>query len=127
LLKDSVESTRVDKWLWAVRIFPTRTSATEACDGGHVKINGEAAKPASKVKPGDRVVAWAAKRERVLEVVSLLEKRVGAPVATTCFVDHSPPPPEKDDLFGLPIFERDRGRGRPTKRDRRQLDRLRRD
>jgi hypothetical protein len=72
---------------------------------------------------GDRVEARLHDRERICEVATLVAKRVGAPVAETCFVDHSPPPPAKDDY--VPLFERDRGTGRPTKRDRRQLDRLR--
>jgi ribosome-associated heat shock protein Hsp15 len=121
-----VESTRVDRWLWAVRIFPTRTSATSACDGGHVKINDVAAKPAAKIKPGDRVEAFAGRRLRILEVVAVIDKRVGAPVAVTCFADHSPPPPSDDDPFAGVSFRRDPGTGRPTKRDRRQLDEFRR-
>jgi ribosome-associated heat shock protein Hsp15 len=120
-------STRVDKWLWAVRLFPTRTSATTACDGGHVKINGTPAKPSTKVAVGDRVEAYAAKRQRIVEITAILEKRVGAAIAMTCFVDHSPPPPKDEDLFAGVVFRRDPGQGRPTKRDRRQLDELRRD
>jgi ribosome-associated heat shock protein Hsp15 len=89
-----------------------------------VKINGAPAKPSSSVKVGDRIEARLNQRERIADVVTVLAKRVGAPVAATCFVDHSPPPPERDPL-SPPIFERDRGAGRPTKRDRRQLDKLR--
>jgi ribosome-associated heat shock protein Hsp15 len=76
------------------------------------------------VKVGDRVEARIADRQRVVEVVQVINKRVGAAVAAECLVDHSPPPPSSD---GVPVFRRDRGAGRPTKRDRRQLDRLRRD
>lgn len=117
-----VESVRVDTWLWAVRIFPTRTAATEACRGGHVRIGGVRAKPASPVGVGDRVEAYAG-RSRVLEVTTLLEKRVGAPVAATCFVDHSPPPPQRRRQPRVAV--RERGAGRPTKRERREIDRLR--
>ncbi len=88
-----------------------------------MKVNGKAAKPATPVKVGDRIEAYLHDRERVLEVSTLIVKRVGATVAVDCFVDHSPPPPEREELG--PNFERDRGAGRPTKRDRRQLDRLR--
>ena len=114
---------RVDAWLWAVRLFKTRSAATDACRGGHVKVNGSTAKAATPVTVGDRVEATVGRRLRELEVVELLQKRVGAPVAAAAYVDHSPPPPPKDEELA-PLF-RERGAGRPTKRDRRQLDRLR--
>lgn len=113
----------MDQWLWAVRMTKTRSDAAAACRGGHVKVNGKAAKPATSVKVGDRVTAHLHDRERVLEVTALLVKRVGAAVAVECYVDHSPLPPERE--HAAPVFERERGAGRPTKRDRRQLDRLR--
>ena len=118
-----VEQTRIDRWLWAVRIYRTRTAATEACRGGHVEVNRSSAKPATPVRRGDRVTVRMAGRVRELEVVDLVDKRVGAQVAATCLVDHSPPlgrdaPP--------PPFARAPASGRPTKRDRRELDRLRR-
>jgi ribosome-associated heat shock protein Hsp15 len=105
-------------------MFKTRSIATAACKGGHVRINGSAAKPASAVKVGDRVEARVADRERVLEVVKLIDKRVAAPVAAECIVDHSPPPPEREHV--VPVFRRDPGTGRPTKKDRRSIDRFRR-
>jgi ribosome-associated heat shock protein Hsp15 len=101
----------------------TRSDAAAACRGGHVKVNGKAAKPATPVKVGDRIEAHLHDRERILEVTTLIVKRVGAAVAVDCFVDHSPPPPERE--VDVPVFQRDRGAGRPTKRDRRELDRLR--
>jgi ribosome-associated heat shock protein Hsp15 len=104
-------------------LYKTRGAATEACRGGHVRINGSPAKPAATVRAGDRVEATAHGRHRVLEVVRVIDKRVGAPVAAECLVDHSPPPPPKDAR--QPVFARDPGAGRPTKRDRRQLDRFR--
>ncbi|HEY3240840.1 MAG TPA: RNA-binding S4 domain-containing protein [Acidimicrobiia bacterium] len=118
-----MEGTRVDRWLWAVRLYKTRAQATEACAAGHVKVNGASAKPATPVRVGDRVEARLHHRDRVLEVVRLIDKRVGAPVAAECLVDHSPPPPPKDETF--PFFAREPGAGRPTKRDRRRLDRFR--
>ena len=118
-----MERTRVDRWLWSVRLYPTRSAATDAVRGGHVRINDSPAKPASQVKVGDRVSARAHGRDRVLEVVRVIDKRVGAPVAAECVIDHSPPPPPKD--HDAPAFVRDRGSGRPTKRDRRALDRFR--
>jgi ribosome-associated heat shock protein Hsp15 len=117
-------STRVDKWLWAVRMYKTRTDATDACRAGHVKVNHVNAKPATLVKPGDRVEALAPSGDRRLEVTSILEKRSGAAMAQACYIDHTPaPPPEEKDQLN---FVRERGAGRPTKRDRRQLDQARR-
>ncbi len=116
-------SARVDRWLWSVRVFKTRSAAAAACTGGHVRVNGRRAKPAQAVRAGDRVEARVGERERVLEVVRPVEKRVGAAVAAECFVDHSPPPPER--VTPEPAGRRDRGSGRPTKRDRRRIDRLR--
>jgi ribosome-associated heat shock protein Hsp15 len=116
-----VETTRIDRWLWAVRIYKTRSDATKACSGGHVELDGRTVKAAQKVRVGDRVTARVGPRQRILDVARVIDKRVGAPIAAECFVDHSPPPPERplQALFG----ERDAGAGRPTKRDRRQLDR----
>jgi ribosome-associated heat shock protein Hsp15 len=116
--------TRVDKWLWAVRVYPTRTAATNAVDGGHVDVNGSRAKPATAVQVGDRVHARVGEHRREYEVVRVIDKRVGAPIAVTCFVDHSPPPPPREE-YVRPLFVRDRATGRPTKRERRQLDRFR--
>jgi ribosome-associated heat shock protein Hsp15 len=115
-----MESTRVDIWLWAVRIYKSRTAATSGCRGGHVKVNRVAAKAATHVKVGDQVEAYV-ERQRILEVAAIIEKRVGAPAAAKCFVDHSPPPPKR-----LPrVAVRERGTGRPTKRERRETDRFR--
>jgi ribosome-associated heat shock protein Hsp15 len=108
------DSVRVDVWLWSVRVTATRSAATDLCRGGHVKVDGRPAKPATMVKVGDRVSA----RGRDLEVVQIIEKRVGAPVAATCYLDHSPPPPPKEER----VAARERGAGRPTKRERREID-----
>ena len=87
-----MDTTRVDKWLWAVRLTKTRSAATDACSAGHVKVNGAPAKPAHPVKVGDRVEAYLHGRQRILEVVRIIEKRVSAPLAAECLVDDSPPP-----------------------------------
>lgn len=121
---EDVESTRIDRWLWAVRLYKQRSAATDACKGGHVKLNGRTAKPAAIVRPGDRIEALAGGRGRILEVVKIIEKRVGAAIAAECLVDHSPPPPPR--AVEPEIFAREKGAGRPTKRDRRELERLRR-
>ena len=120
-----MDSTRVDRWLWSVRIFKTRSDATEACRGGHVQVNGRAAKPATTVEVGDTVEAFVYDRQRVLEIVRVIDKRVGAPVAAECLVDHSPPPPPREERL-VPLFRRESGAGRPTKRERREMDRLKR-
>ena len=119
------ETARVDQWLWGVRLFKTRTLATDACRGGHVKVNGSAAKPATPVRVGDRVEAFVGDRRRDLEVMRVIDKRVGATAAAECMVDHSPPPPPREEALS-PLFAREPGTGRPTKRDRRHLQRLRR-
>lgn len=115
-----MDSIRVDKWLWAVRLCKTRTDAAEACRGGHVRVNGRSAKPSTQVRVGDRVEARFHRRERIAEVTRVIAKRVGAPVAAECYVDHSPPPPETPDIL---VGRRDPGAGRPTKRERRQIER----
>ena len=118
-----LDETRVDRWLCAVRLVKTRPDATQLCDAGHVRVNGRGAKPSTKVKVGDRVEAFIADRDRIVEVVQVIEARVGAPVALTCYIDHSPPPPT--DMLP-PGMAWTRGAGRPSKRLRRELDRMRR-
>jgi ribosome-associated heat shock protein Hsp15 len=115
-----VECTRVDRWLWSVRAFKTRSLATQACRSGHVTINRATSKPSSQVRLGDVVAIRADGRNRVLEVARLVPNRVGAALAAECALDHSPPPAPADG--GL---VRDRVSGRPTKRDRRMMNRLR--
>lgn len=101
----------------------TRADAATACRGGHVTINGTSAKPSSPVAVGDAVDALLGRRRRIVEVRQLIVKRVGAAVAADCYIDHSPPPPER--VPQAVFAERDPGAGRPTKRDRRRIDRLR--
>ncbi|NGN65252.1 RNA-binding S4 domain-containing protein [Streptomyces sp. A7024] len=113
---------RVDSWIWAVRLTKTRSQAAAACKAGHVKVNGERVKAAQPVKPGDEVRIFRAGREWIVEVKRLIRKRVGAPVAVECYVDKSPPPPPKAEVPVVAV--RERGAGRPTKRERRELDRL---
>lgn len=115
---------RVDVWLWAVRIYRTRTAATAACSAGNVRVNGDIAKPSKTLGPGDRVTTRVAHRPRDLEVVETPKKRVGASVAAEALVDHSPPP-EPRAVAPERAAVREPGTGRPTKRDRRQIDRLR--
>lgn len=116
-------SIRVDAWTWAVRIYPTRSAASTACKAGHVKVNGAGAKPAHQVRIGDKVRARTAGGERVVIVTGLIDKRTSATVAVQNYEDHSPPPPPRE-ARPAPVL-RERGAGRPTKRDRRQVERLR--
>jgi ribosome-associated heat shock protein Hsp15 len=117
------ETVRIDSWIWAVRLIKTRSMGATACRGGHVQVNGERVKPAHSVRVGDEVRLRHEGRERVVMVKRLIRKRVGAPVAAQCYIDNSPPPPPREAV--APIGIRDRGAGRPTKRDRRELERLR--
>jgi ribosome-associated heat shock protein Hsp15 len=118
-----MERVRVDRWLWAVRLTKTRSGAAQACRAGHVQVNGVRAKPAAPVKVADTVRLRVGDRERVVEVVRLIEHRVGAELAAACLIDRSPPPPPRDPLDRS--GRRPPGMGRPTKRDRRDLDRTR--
>ena len=114
---------RIDQWLWSVRVVKTRADAAELCRSGHVKVNAKTVKPSARIAVGDRIETRVHQLDRVLVVTALISKRVGAAAAAECFEDHSPPPPERH--VAAPVFERDRGAGRPTKRDRRRLDELR--
>jgi ribosome-associated heat shock protein Hsp15 len=117
------DETRVDRWLSAVRLVKTRPMATGLCEGGHVRVNGNAAKASTKVRAGDVVHALIAERERIVEVVRPIEMRVGAPAAAECYVDNSPPPVIREIAPGIKAV---RGEGRPSKRLRRELQRMRR-
>jgi ribosome-associated heat shock protein Hsp15 len=122
-VQDAGTQARVDSWVWAVRLFRTRTLAAAACKAGHVKVNGEKAKPATAVRVGDEVRVRGDGPERIVEVSRVVVKRVGATVAAECLVDRSPPPPPREEVAFVPY--RDRGAGRPTKRERRQIDEMR--
>ncbi|MDN3269403.1 RNA-binding S4 domain-containing protein [Streptomyces sp. MA15] len=117
------ETVRIDSWIWSVRLVKTRSMGAAACRGGHVRVNGERVKPSHSVRVGDEVRVRVETRERVVVVKRLIRKRVGAPVAAQCYLDNSPPPPPREAV--APAGIRDRGAGRPTKRDRRELERLR--
>ena len=121
--RETPGSVRVDAWAWAVRLFPTRSAAADACRAGHVKVNGNSVKPAQALRTGDTVRALTAGGERIVVVVGLIARRVGAAAASEQYEDRTPaaPPKEERSLLGV----RARGAGRPTKRDRREMDRLR--
>ena len=114
---------RIDRWLWAARMFKTRSLAAEACAGGKVDVNDQAAKPAKPLRPGDLLKVTIGSERRVLRVTSLAERRGPASVARTLYEDLTPPAPPR--LRSMPVGMRPMGSGRPTKRERRAIDRLR--
>lgn len=116
----SPASARVDAWLWAIRVYKTRSAATTACRAGHVRVNGERAKAAQPVRPGDELRVRIAGFDRILVVRIPIAKRVGAALVGEAAEDRTPPR-EPAPL----LAQRDRGAGRPTKRERRDIDRLR--
>jgi ribosome-associated heat shock protein Hsp15 len=117
---------RLDKWLWAVRLFKTRSLAIAACRGGHVKVAGVNAKPAHEVHPGEIIVVRAGERTRTLKVLGAPESRIAARLVPQFAEDLTPPAdlaPKPPLLLPPPVF-RPKGAGRPTKRERRALDQL---
>ena len=117
------QSVRVDAWLWSIRLYPTRSAATAACKAGHVRVNGSGAKPAHPVRVGDTVRARTISAERIVVVLALVDKRTSAALAVLNYEDRTPLPLPGAER-PAPIV-RDRGAGRPTKRDRRRVERLR--
>ena len=118
-----VERVRIDQFLHAARAFKSRSDARSACEGGHVLVNGVPVKASHAVRVGDEVRAIAPRGTIVWQILVLAEKRVSAALARTFYEDHSPPPPPREERFPA----RERGTGRPTKRERRDLRRFRGD
>ena len=112
----------MDSWIWSVRLAGTRSAASGACRAGHVRVNGVRVKPAHAVRAGDEVRLRGGGRERVVVVRQVITKRVSASVAAACYLDNSPPPPPRQEA--APVAARDRGAGRPTKRERRSIEKL---
>ena len=117
---------RLDAWLWAVRLYKTRSEATAGVRGGHVRVNDKQAKAAQLVATGDTIRVRRGDEERIVEVVDpFLTKRVGASLATQAYLDHTPAkPPPIPEMAGK-VAVRDRGTGRPTKKERRVMDAFR--
>jgi ribosome-associated heat shock protein Hsp15 len=122
-MADAASTLRIDKWLWAARFFKTRSLAAAACAGGKVDVNGEAAKPARGVRPGDLLRVTVPGGQRIARVLALSDRRGSGEVARTLYEDLTPPPPPRVRV--APAAWRAPGMGRPTKRERRALDRLR--
>ncbi len=119
------ESIRADKWLWATRFFKTRPLAADICMTGKVKRNGHPLKPASTVQPGDKLEIPFVEGPgiRQISVLAVIEKRVGAPEARACYEDLTPP--EIYEALRLwQVAKQEAAGGRPTKRDRREIDKI---
>ncbi len=117
-----MDGVRLDRWLYAARVFKSRTLATDACNGGHVKLNERGVKAHQPVRVGDRVRAQVGLSLRVLSVLALAEKRLSPALARELYEDRSPPPPAREERERT----REPGSGRPTKRDRRAIQRMKR-
>ncbi len=119
-----MEEQRIDKWLWFVRLYKTRSQATDACKGGLVKLNNEDVKPAKDLKPGDRLAIRKGALTVQVEVKGFPKSRLSPKLVTDFLIDHTPQEDiEKAKLIRETAFVvRDRGAGRPTKKERRDLD-----
>src|SRR5690606_26968411 len=121
-----IEKLRIDKYLWAIRIFKTRSLATDACKAGRVKLNGQNVKPSHEVKIGNTYQVQKGIEKKIVKATALLDRRVDAKTAASFYEDLTP----LEETYGYkamyhaPILKRDRGTGRPTKKDRREIDEL---
>jgi ribosome-associated heat shock protein Hsp15 len=117
---------RADTYLWAIRIYKSRTLASEAIKGGKVKLGDQNLKPSHVVKIGERYTMSIGYVKKIIEVTALIEKRQSFEIAQKHYIDHSPEPEKKGEILPSAFFKvnikRERGSGRPTKKDRRDLD-----
>lgn len=120
------EKLRIDKYLWAIRIFKTRTLAADACKAGRVKLDGNNIKPSHEVRVGETYNISKGIEKKVVKVTGLLENRVDAKTAVNFYEDLTPVQETHGfkSMFQAPVLRRDRGAGRPTKKDRREIDDL---
>ncbi|MCS6926880.1 MAG: RNA-binding S4 domain-containing protein [Candidatus Binatia bacterium] len=118
------QAVRLDKWLWAARFYKTRTLAAEACNGGKVEVNGQTAKPHRLIRVHDRLSFTHPSGRKEVVVLALSERRGPAAEARLLYEDHSPPPPPAERFSGSPL-SRPAGAGRPSKRERRAIARVR--
>ena len=121
-----MDSVRIDKYLWAIRVYKTRSEATDACNGNKVKLNGVNAKPSKAVKIGDTLEVHKGPASFTYKVLQLSENRMGAPMVPY-YADNLTPESELNKLHAPKetiVLKRDRGTGRPTKKERRELDAL---
>ena len=123
-----IQKTRIDKWLWAIRIYKTRTLASDACAAGKIKIDGDSVKASYMLKVGQTIQINKQGDKLVLKSIKLIEKRVGAALAVECYEDLTPPEEKEKLKFPAIFYEvRDKGVGRPTKKDRREIDKFKDD
>lgn len=120
------EKLRIDKYLWAIRLFKTRSLATDACKAGRVKLNGQNLKASAIVKIGDVYQVSKGIEKKIVEVLEFSYNRTDSPTALTKYKDLTPTEETHafKSVFGAPVLKRDRGTGRPTKKDRRDTDGL---
>jgi ribosome-associated heat shock protein Hsp15 len=124
--RETADAVRIDKWLWAARFYKTRSLAADACDGGKIEVNGHAAKPHKLVRVNDKLSFTHPSGPKEVTVAALSERRGPASEARLLYEDHSPPPPPREERpFFAPPPLRIPGFGRPTKRERRETERLR--
>ncbi len=121
-----MDTVRLDKWLWAVRIFKTRSLASDACRGGKIKINGENAKPSREIKAGEIIEVQLTGIKKTLEVIQPAKNRVAAKLVNELVKDLTPPEEYErlEFMRQMKTEQRDRGTGRPTKKDRRDISRI---
>lgn len=121
-----MEKTRIDKWLWSVRLFKTRTLATDACKNGKVRVNDILVKPSFLIQIGNKIEVKKDGFTLLFEVVKIIEKRVGAPIAEKCYTNQTTElelNKYKDWFIGKsPVEQREKGAGRPTKKERRVIE-----
>lgn len=115
---------RIDKYLWAVRLYKTRSLATEACKGGHVRVEGHNVKPARPVRIGDIISVRLPALTRTVKVLALAEKRVGPKLVADLIEDQTPASEYLKQLQTKAAPRREKGAGRPTKKDRREIERF---
>ena len=125
-MKGELVKARIDRWLWAVRLFRTRALATEACRGGKIRVREDKVKPSYSIKAGETVTIQSGPITKTIRVLGVIEKRLGAKLVADYLEDLTPP--EEYELLRMTTAQkalrRDRGTGRPTKRDRREIERL---
>lgn len=121
-----IDKLRIDKYLWAIRAFKTRSISTEACKAGRIKMKGQNLKPSHVVKIGEEYTVQKGPDKKIIRVVGLLDRRVDSKTAVTFYEDLTPMEDTVGykSMFHSPNLSRDRGAGRPTKKDRREIDDL---
>ena len=122
----SEPSQRIDKYLWTIRIYKTRSMATDACNGGKIKLNGSNTKPSKELKPGDSIEFKRGVVQHTIEVVAFPKSRVPAKDVLLYYKDLTPETEilKLQDMKYVKVERREKGKGRPTKKERRDIDRL---